>query len=155
MPRFIKKHRKKPDFLQAVWTISGIKKSIQSRSGWSVTMPTIEASFPYRDTPPVTWINVDGLHDLKVVKKPATISGFIPWCWRISSIPASAQKSRSLMITSIWNEFRIHAETEVALVVSGPLGAAWVCLRFNGDLVQKKKWLKSSKKQNRKFLYLS
>jgi len=29
----------------------------------------IEDSFPYKDTPPVTWINVDGLHDVDIIAK--------------------------------------------------------------------------------------
>jgi magnesium transporter len=41
-------------------------------------LPTIEASFPYRDTPPVTWINVDGLHELKVVEKIGAHFGIHP-----------------------------------------------------------------------------
>ena len=32
-------------------------------------LPTIELSFPYKDTPPVTWINVDGLHEVNVIEK--------------------------------------------------------------------------------------
>jgi magnesium transporter len=41
-------------------------------------LPTIEASFPYRDTLPVTWINVDGLHEMNVVEKMGAHFGIHP-----------------------------------------------------------------------------
>lgn len=31
-------------------------------------LTSIEDAFPYKDTPPVTWINVDGLHDLEIIE---------------------------------------------------------------------------------------
>jgi magnesium transporter len=31
-------------------------------------LKNIEDSFPYKDTPPVTWINVDGLHDVEIIE---------------------------------------------------------------------------------------
>ena len=40
-------------------------------------LTSIEDAFPYKDTPPVTWINVDGLHDLEIIEKSAGISAFI------------------------------------------------------------------------------
>ena len=42
------------------------------------TLPSIEASFPYKDTPPVTWINVDGLHDVKTIEKIGPRFGIHP-----------------------------------------------------------------------------
>jgi len=41
-------------------------------------LPAIEASFPYRDTPPVTWINVDGLHEIDVIEKIGVHFGIHP-----------------------------------------------------------------------------
>jgi magnesium transporter len=41
-------------------------------------LPTIEASFPYKDTPPVTWINVDGLHEVNVIEKIGVHFGIHP-----------------------------------------------------------------------------
>jgi len=32
----------------------------------------IEDSFAYKDTPPVTWINIDGLHDIELIEKVGT-----------------------------------------------------------------------------------
>ena len=38
----------------------------------------IEDSFPYKDTPPVTWINVDGLHDVERIEKFGSHFGIHP-----------------------------------------------------------------------------
>ena len=32
-------------------------------------LETIEESFPFRDTPTITWINIDGLHQLEIIEK--------------------------------------------------------------------------------------
>jgi magnesium transporter len=39
---------------------------------------TIEEVFPYRDTPTVTWINVEGLHDVALLEKLGHHFGFHP-----------------------------------------------------------------------------
>jgi magnesium transporter len=39
---------------------------------------TIEETFPYKDTPTVTWINIDGLHEVDVVEKIGTHFGVHP-----------------------------------------------------------------------------
>jgi magnesium transporter len=39
---------------------------------------TIEECFPFRDTPTVTWINVDGLHDVELIEKIGTHFGIHP-----------------------------------------------------------------------------
>jgi magnesium transporter len=41
-------------------------------------LPAIEDSFPYRDTPPVSWINVDGLHEIDVIEKIGMHFGIHP-----------------------------------------------------------------------------
>ncbi|MEW6051697.1 MAG: magnesium/cobalt transporter CorA [Candidatus Zixiibacteriota bacterium] len=38
----------------------------------------IEDVFPYRDTPGVTWINIDGIHDLSLIEKIGSHFGFHP-----------------------------------------------------------------------------
>ena len=38
----------------------------------------IEDAFPYKDTPPVTWINVDGLHDVDIIDKIGRHFGIHP-----------------------------------------------------------------------------
>ena len=35
----------------------------------------IEESYAYKDTPPVTWINIDGLHDVELIEKVGTHFG--------------------------------------------------------------------------------
>jgi len=39
---------------------------------------TVEECFPFRDTPTVTWINIDGIHDEKVIEKIGTYFGLHP-----------------------------------------------------------------------------
>jgi magnesium transporter len=78
MPRFIKKTSKKAGLSPGSLIHIGDRKietviisliNYDAEHLEEKQLPTIEASFPYRDTLPVTWVNVDGLHDLKVVEK--------------------------------------------------------------------------------------
>ena len=41
-------------------------------------LQSIEESFPYKDTPPVTWINVEGLHEVGVIEKIGPPFGIHP-----------------------------------------------------------------------------
>jgi magnesium transporter len=41
-------------------------------------LTSIEDAFPYKDTPPVTWINVDGLHDVDVIDRIGRHFGIHP-----------------------------------------------------------------------------
>ena len=41
-------------------------------------LPNIEASFPYKDTPAVTWLNVDGLHEVNVIERIGVHFGIHP-----------------------------------------------------------------------------
>ena len=41
-------------------------------------LTSIEDAFPYKDTPPVTWINVDGLHDVDIIDKIGRHFGIHP-----------------------------------------------------------------------------
>lgn len=41
-------------------------------------LSTIEESFSYKDTPSVTWINIDGLHEVEIVKKIGSHFGIHP-----------------------------------------------------------------------------
>jgi magnesium transporter len=41
-------------------------------------LPTIEESFSYKDTEPITWINLDGLHDIEVIQKIGNHFGIHP-----------------------------------------------------------------------------
>ena len=87
MPRFIKKTSKKaglsPGSLVHIGDkkIDSIKISLINYDAEHLEekqLPAIETSFPYRDTEPVTWINVDGLHELKVVEKIGAHFGIHP-----------------------------------------------------------------------------
>jgi magnesium transporter len=87
MPHFIKKSSKKaglsPGSLVHIGDkkIETIKITLMNYDPELILekqLPAIEASFPYRDTPPVTWINVDGLHDLNVVEKMGAHFGIHP-----------------------------------------------------------------------------
>jgi magnesium transporter len=87
MPRFINKTSKKagmsPGSLVHIGDqkIDVIKISLINYDAEHLEekqLPTIEASFPYRDTLPVIWINIDGLHDLSAVEKMGVHFGIHP-----------------------------------------------------------------------------
>jgi magnesium transporter len=42
------------------------------------TLQRIEESFPYKDTPQVTWINIDGLHEVGIIEKIGSAFGIHP-----------------------------------------------------------------------------
>jgi magnesium transporter len=87
MPRFIKKTSKKAGLAPGSLVHIGEKKSESVKISLmnydaahleEKQLPTIDASFPYRDTPPATWVNVDGLHELNVVEKMGAHFGIHP-----------------------------------------------------------------------------
>ncbi len=78
MPRFIKKTSKKAGLPPGTLVHIGERKTKKVRI--SVTdydetqfeqeaVKTVEECFPFKDKPTVTWINIDGLHDVKVIEK--------------------------------------------------------------------------------------
>ena len=77
MPRLIKRGRKKlglsPGTLIHIGDqkIGEVKMSLMNYDPGQLLekeLTSIEDAFPYKDTPPVTWINVDGLHDLEIIE---------------------------------------------------------------------------------------
>jgi magnesium transporter len=87
MPRLIKKSSKKAGLSPGSLVHIGDKKietiriSLMNYDPANLLekqLPAIEASFPYRDTPPVTWINVDGLHEIDVIEKIGVHFGIHP-----------------------------------------------------------------------------
>jgi len=77
MPRLIKRGRKKvglsPGTLIHIGDqkIGKVKISLMNYDPEQLLekeLTSIEDAFPYKDTPPVTWINVDGLHDLEIIE---------------------------------------------------------------------------------------
>jgi len=76
MPRLIKRGRKKlglsPGTLIHVGDrkIENVKISLMNYDQGQLLekeLTSIEDAFPYKETPPVTWINVDGLHDVDII----------------------------------------------------------------------------------------
>ena len=78
MPRLIKRSRKKiglsPGTLIHIGDkkVGEIKMSLMNYDQGQLIekeLTSIEDAFPYKDTPPVTWINVDGLHDVDIIDR--------------------------------------------------------------------------------------
>ncbi|MBW2431544.1 MAG: magnesium/cobalt transporter CorA [Deltaproteobacteria bacterium] len=87
MPRLIKKTSKKAGLSPGSLVHIGEKKideikmtliNYDPEQLLEKALPIIEASFPYKDTPPVTWINVDGLHEVNVIEKIGVHFGIHP-----------------------------------------------------------------------------
>ncbi len=78
MPRFIKKRSKKAGLPPGTLVHIGEKKTEKVRISiidYDETnfeekeIKTIEEGFPFKDKPTVTWINIDGIHDLEIIEK--------------------------------------------------------------------------------------
>ena len=78
MPRSIKRHAKKAGSSPGTLIHIGEKKTEQTRitlidfdegQFQERVLDTIEEAFPRRDLPTVTWINIDGLHEVDVIEK--------------------------------------------------------------------------------------
>ena len=87
MPLFIKRSRKKlglsPGTLIHIGDqkIGKVKMSLMNYDQGQLLekeLTSIEDAFPYKDTPPVTWINVDGLHDVEIIDKIGRHFGIHP-----------------------------------------------------------------------------
>ena len=78
MPRFLKKTSKKAGLPPGTLVHIGEKKTEKVRItviDYDETqleqeaVGTVEECFPFKDKPTVTWINIDGLHDVKVIEE--------------------------------------------------------------------------------------
>ena len=78
MPRFTKKSSKKVGLSPGSLVHIGEKKigaikitliNYDREQLLEKDLATIEESLPYRDTSPVAWINVDGLHEVAGIEK--------------------------------------------------------------------------------------
>jgi len=87
MPHFIKKYSKKAGLSPGSLVHIGEKKIETIRIALinydreqllEKDLATIEDALPYRDTSPVTWINVDGLHEIAVIEKMGVHFGIHP-----------------------------------------------------------------------------
>ena len=78
MARLIKKHSKAKGLQPGHVVLIGQKKVEKPRFRIidytrtklkEVEADSIEECFPFKDTPSITWINIDGLHDVSVIGK--------------------------------------------------------------------------------------
>jgi magnesium transporter len=78
MLRFIKKTSKKAGLSPGVLVHIGEKRALQTRitlihydgdQMQEKELSAVEDAFSYKDSPPVTWINIDGLHETEIVEK--------------------------------------------------------------------------------------
>ena len=74
----------------------------------------VEESFPFKDEPTDTWLNISGLHDVEVIEKIGIYFNIHRRCIR--------------------HEFQIHARAGVALGISGHLDPHGVDHNFIGFL---------------------
>ena len=87
MVRFIKKSSKKAGLSPGVLVHTGEQKTEYVRirvidyneeNIEEKELKTIEECLPYKDTPSVTWINIDGLHDMDIIQKLGNHFGLHP-----------------------------------------------------------------------------
>jgi magnesium transporter len=78
MPRFIKKTSKKAGLPPGTLVHIGERKTETAQitlidydetQFTQEQVKTVEECFPFKDKPTVTWINIDGLHDVKIIEK--------------------------------------------------------------------------------------
>ena len=78
MPRYIRKTSKKTWLSPGTLVHIGEKKAETTKFSLinydqeqlqEKELATIDESFAYKDTPPITWINIDGLHEIDVIEK--------------------------------------------------------------------------------------
>ena len=87
MPRFLKKTSKKAGLPPGTLVHIGERKTEEVRitvtdydetQFQQVVVKTVEECFPVKDKPTVTWINIDGLHDVKIIEKLGSHFGLHP-----------------------------------------------------------------------------
>jgi magnesium transporter len=78
MPRFIKKTSRKAGLPPGTLVHIGERKTEKVRISvidydethfQEEAVKTVEECFPFKDKPTVTWINIDGLHDVQIIEK--------------------------------------------------------------------------------------
>jgi magnesium transporter len=136
MPRFTKKSSKKtglsPGSLVHIGDkkIETIKITLMNYDPANVLekqLPTIEASFPYRDTAPITWVNVDGLHEVNVVEKMGAHFGIHPLV--LEDIVNTGQRTKAeefenyiyiVLKMLVYDETVDHITAEQVSLILGP-----------------------------------
>jgi magnesium transporter len=90
-------------------------------------LPTIEASFPYRDTTPVSWINVDGLHEIDVIEELGAHFGIHPLV--LEDIVNTGQRTKAeefenyiyiVLKMLVYDETVDHITAEQVSLILGP-----------------------------------
>ncbi len=136
MPRFTKKSSKKAGLSPGSLVHIGDKKietikislmNYDSENLQEKQLPAIEASFPYRDTPPVSWINVDGLHETDVIEKIGVHFGIHPLV--LEDIVNTGQRTKAeefenyiyiVLKMLVYDETVGHITAEQVSLVLGP-----------------------------------
>jgi magnesium transporter len=90
-------------------------------------LPVVEDSFPYRDTPPVSWINVDGLHEIDVIEKIGMHFGIHPLV--LEDILNTGQRAKAeefenylyiVLKMLVYDETVEHISAEQVSLILGP-----------------------------------
>ena len=90
-------------------------------------LQSIEASFPYKDTPPVSWINIDGLHEVGVIEKIGPPFGIHPLT--LEDIVNTGQRPKVddfgdyiyiVFKMLIFDETTFHISSEQVSLILGP-----------------------------------
>jgi magnesium transporter len=90
-------------------------------------LPVVEDSFPYRDTPPVSWINVDGLHEIDVIEKIGMHFGIHPLV--LEDILNTGQRTKAeefenylyiVLKMLVYDETVEHISAEQVSLILGP-----------------------------------
>lgn len=87
MGRLVRRAVKKPGLSPGTLVHTGVRKVDQVRVTYldfdaqnvsEAETATIDACFPFKHTPTVTWVNVDGLHDVELVRQAGEHFGWHP-----------------------------------------------------------------------------
>lgn len=90
-------------------------------------LPSIEASFPEKDTPPVSWINIDGLHEVGIIEKIGPAFGIHPLT--LEDIVNTGQRPKCddfenyiyiVFKMLIFDETTFHVSSEQVSLILGP-----------------------------------
>ena len=136
MPHLIKKSSKKAGLSPGSLVYIGEKKietikitlmNYDSEQVLEKQLPAIEASFPFRDTLPVTWINVDGLHEVNVIEKIGVHFGIHPLV--LEDIVNTGQRTKAeefenyiyiVLKMLVYDETVDHITAEQVSLILGP-----------------------------------
>jgi magnesium transporter len=90
-------------------------------------LKSIEEAFPYKDTPPVSWINIDGLHEVGIIEKIGLHFGIHPLT--LEDIVNTGQRPKVddfedylyiVLKMLIFDETTCHISSEQVSLILGP-----------------------------------